>query len=48
MRGGTARTRGGEVGVGVGLALVGAIVSAHGGVVTLRSGPGDTTVDVSL
>ena len=47
-RGDAARTRGQEVGVGLGLALVDAIVSAHGGRVTLRSAPGDTTVDVSL
>ncbi|MFC6342657.1 hypothetical protein ACFP8W_11760 [Nocardioides hankookensis] len=30
------------------MALVEAIVTAHGGRVTLRSAPGDTTVDVSL
>ncbi|WP_028643106.1 sensor histidine kinase [Nocardioides sp. URHA0020] len=47
-RGDAARTRGQEVGVGLGLALVDAIVSAHHGRVTLRSAPGDTTVDVSL
>jgi two-component system OmpR family sensor kinase len=47
-RGDAARTRGQEVGVGLGLALVDAIVSAHGGRVTLRSVPGDTTIDVSL
>ncbi|GAA1794327.1 HAMP domain-containing sensor histidine kinase [Nocardioides hankookensis] len=47
-RGDAARTHGQEVGVGLGLALVEAIVTAHGGRVTLRSAPGDTTVDVSL
>jgi two-component system OmpR family sensor kinase len=47
-RGDTARTRGSEVGVGLGLALVEAIVGAHGGTVRLASAPGDTTVEVSL
>lgn len=47
-RGDTARTRGNEVGVGLGLSLVEAIVTAHGGRVSLRSEPGDTVVDVSL
>ena len=47
-RGDVARTRGAEVGVGLGLSLVQAIVAAHGGSVTLRSEPGDTVVDVSL
>ncbi|GAA4698218.1 HAMP domain-containing sensor histidine kinase [Nocardioides conyzicola] len=47
-RGDVARTRGQEMGVGLGLSLVDAIVSAHGGRVTLRSTPGDTTVDVTL
>jgi len=48
VRGDAARTRGAEVGVGLGLALVEAIVTAHGGSVSLRSVPGDTTVDVRL
>lgn len=48
VRGDAARTRGEEVGVGLGLALVEAIVAAHGGSVRLTSVPGDTTVDVSL
>lgn len=47
-RGDAARTRGEEVGVGLGLALVQAIVAAHGGTVTLSSVPGDTTVEVHL
>ena len=47
-RGDTARTRGAEMGVGLGLALVEAIATAHGGTVTLASRPGDTTVDVRL
>ncbi|WP_232523076.1 MULTISPECIES: sensor histidine kinase [Nocardioides] len=47
-RGDAARTRGAEVGVGLGLSLVEAIVTAHGGRVTLRSQPGDTVLDVSL
>lgn len=47
-RGDAARTRGGEVGVGLGLSLVQAIVTAHGGTVTLSSAPGDTTLDVTL
>ena len=47
-RGDAARTRGSEVGVGLGLSLVEAIVSAHGGTVTLQSVPGDTTLDVTL
>ena len=47
-RGDVARTRGAQVGVGLGLSLVEAIVSAHHGTVSLRSQPGDTTVDVRL
>jgi len=48
VRGDEARTRGEEMGVGLGLALVDAIVTAHGGRVSLHSVPGDTTVDVTL
>ncbi|GAB6983490.1 HAMP domain-containing sensor histidine kinase [Nocardioides pyridinolyticus] len=48
VRGDAARTRGEEVGVGLGLALVAAIVTAHGGSVRLTSVPGDTTVAVTL
>lgn len=47
-RGDAARTRGSEVGVGLGLSLVEAIVAAHDGTVTLQSVPGDTTLDVTL
>ncbi|MBS43078.1 MAG: two-component sensor histidine kinase [Nocardioides sp.] len=42
----TARVRAG--GVGLGLSLVQAIVTAHGGTVTLSSQPGDTTISVRL
>jgi two-component system OmpR family sensor kinase len=48
-RGDVARVRaGGEGGHGLGLSLVQAIVSAHGGRVWLHSTPGDTTVTVDL
>ena len=47
-RGDVARTRGDTGGAGLGLALVQAIVTAHGGRVSLRSRPGDTEVTVSL
>jgi two-component system OmpR family sensor kinase len=52
-RGDVARTRGDGTngtpgGAGLGLALVDAIVTAHGGTVTLATAPGDTTLAVSL
>ena len=49
VRGDASRTRSEtEGGAGLGLALVKAIVQAHGGDVTLRSAPGDTTITVRL
>jgi two-component system OmpR family sensor kinase len=47
-RGDASRTRGADSGAGLGLALVQAIVHAHGGTVTLASRPGDTCLDVRL
>jgi two-component system, OmpR family, sensor kinase len=48
-RGDVARTRAGEGGgYGLGLSLVDAIATAHGGAVRLHSVPGDTTVSVDL
>ena len=48
-RGDAARVRAGKAGgYGLGLSLVEAIVTAHGGRVALRSVPGDTTVSVEL
>ncbi|TIC84571.1 HAMP domain-containing histidine kinase [Nocardioides sp. GY 10127] len=46
VRGDQARNR--EGGAGLGLSLVRAIVSAHGGAVSLHSVPGDTTIEVRL
>ncbi len=49
VRGDEARVRAaGDGGYGLGLSLVYAIVTAHGGTVSLRSTPGDTTVSVEL
>jgi two-component system, OmpR family, sensor kinase len=44
----TARTRTADSGAGLGLALVQAIATAHGGSVSLASVPGDTNVTVRL
>ena len=49
VRGDEARSRAaGDGGYGLGLSLVHAIVTAHGGTVSLHSTPGDTTVNVDL
>ncbi|MGI8522201.1 MAG: sensor histidine kinase [Nocardioides sp.] len=47
-RGDLSRTRGPQGGAGLGLALVQAIVTSHGGRVMLSSQPGDTTLRVRL
>ncbi len=44
----SSRTRSAEVGAGLGLSLVDAIVAAHGGTVGLVTRPGDTTLRVGL
>jgi two-component system OmpR family sensor kinase len=49
VRGDEARSRAaGDGGYGLGLSLVHAIVTAHGGTVSLRSTPGDTTISVDV
>lgn len=48
VRGDTSRHHDTESGAGLGLALVKAIVTAHGGSVSLASRPGDTAVSVRL
>ena len=49
VRGDEARARAaGDGGYGLGLSLVAAIVTAHGGTVGLRSVPGDTTVSIAF
>lgn len=47
-RGDAARSRNGEGGVGLGLSLVKAIITAHGGNVSLSSVPGNTTISIML
>jgi two-component system OmpR family sensor kinase len=47
-RGDVARVRGPRGGAGLGLALVQAIVTSHGGTVRLSTHPGDTTLHVQL
>ena len=42
------RTEGGGTGTGLGLSIVAAVTEAHGGGVTLESGPGSTTFTVRL